>query len=113
MWAPTMPTMRNAWRWVKAVVAVAIIGGVGWQFARVLRQPELWERSWRLDPSWLTLSVATYLLGLGCWGTFWLRLLNHLNLHPPLTAVYRTYYISHLGKYVPGKAWTILLRATL
>src|SRR5262249_48379731 len=34
-------------------------------------------------------------------------------LHPPRTAVYRTYYISHLGKYVPGKAWTILLRATL
>jgi hypothetical protein len=66
-----------------------------------------------MHPGWLALSVMTYAAGLGCWGTFWLRLLHRLGLHPPVLAAYRAYYVSHLGKYVPGKAWAILLRATL
>jgi hypothetical protein len=112
-----MPAMRggwqSVWRWLKAALAVAIVGGVGWQFARLLRQPELWERPWHLRPGWLAVSVGTYTAGLGCWGTFWLRLLHRLGLHPPLGSAYRAYYVSHLGKYVPGKAWAILLRAAL
>jgi glycosyltransferase 2 family protein len=112
-----MPAMRSgwrsAWRWLKALLAVAIVAGVGWQFARLLAQPELWDRPWQLHPGWLAVSVLTYVVGLGCWGTFWLRLLHRLGLHPPAAAAYRAYYVSHLGKYVPGKAWAILLRATL
>jgi hypothetical protein len=98
---------------VKALLAAAIVGGVGWQFARLLRQPELWERPWRLDTGWLSVSAVSYTLGLGCWGAFWLRLLHRLGLQPPVGAAFRAYYVSHLGKYVPGKAWAILLRATL
>src|SRR5882724_4326865 len=113
MSAPTMPAMRRAWWWLKLLVGAAIVAGVGWRFARLLRQPELWEQPWRLDPVWLAVSVVAYLAGLGCWGAFWLRLLHRLDLYPPPGVVYRAYYISHLGKYVPGKAWAILLRATM
>src|SRR5262249_22319252 len=87
---PTMPAMRSGWRrawpWLKALLAIAIVGGVGWQFARLLAQPELWDRAWHLHPAWLVVTVLTYLAGLGCWGTFWLRLLHRLGFHPSATA---------------------------
>jgi uncharacterized membrane protein YbhN (UPF0104 family) len=104
---------RAWWKWVRIALAVAIIGGVGWQFAQLLAQPDLWARPWRLRPGWLAACVAGYLLGLACWGTFWLRLLHRVGVHPPIGASYRAYYVSHLGKYIPGKAWAILMRATL
>jgi glycosyltransferase 2 family protein len=113
----TMPAMRRErrtwWRWLRVALAVAIVGGVGWQFARLLLQPELWERPWQLHPAWLAACVGCYLAGLACWGTFWLRLLHRVGLRPSLAGAYRAYYVSHLGKYVPGKAWAILMRATL
>src|SRR5438128_59866 len=111
--ASTMPAMRRAWPWLKLLLAAAIVGGVGWHFARLLRQPELWERPWRLAPRWLAVSVAAYLAGLGCWGAFWLRLLHRLGVRPAPGAAFRAYFVSHLGKYVPGKAWAIVLRVTL
>src|SRR5262245_55475243 len=100
---PTMRAMRGGrrawWGWLRTVLAVAIVGGVGWQFARLLSRPELWERPWRLSPGWLVASVACYFAGLGCWGAFWLRLLRRVGLRPPIAAAFRAYYVSHLGKY--------------
>ena len=104
---------RRWWRWLRIALAVAIVGGVGWQFARLLTQPELWERSWRLRPGWLAATVAWYVVGLACWGSFWLRLLHRVGVKAPISAGFRAYYLSHLGKYVPGKAWSILLRVTM
>jgi hypothetical protein len=111
---PAMPSRWRAWwPWLKGLLATAIIGGVGWQFARLLSRPELWDRPWSLRPGGLVAAVALYALGLGCWGGFWVRLLARLGVRPPLGPAYRAYYVSHVGKYVPGKAWAILLRATL
>ncbi|HEY1380988.1 MAG TPA: lysylphosphatidylglycerol synthase domain-containing protein [Gemmataceae bacterium] len=104
---------RTWWRWLRVALAVAIVGGVGWQFARLLAQPELWNRPWRLRPGWLAACVGCYLAGLACWGAFWLRLLHRVGLRTPVGAAFRAYYVSHLGKYVPGKAWAIVMRATL
>jgi uncharacterized membrane protein YbhN (UPF0104 family) len=98
---------------VKALLAVLIVGGVGWQFAKLLREPVLWDRPWEFDAGWLAASAVLYVLGLGCWGGFWIRLLAHLGERPPVLPMLRAYYVSHLGKYVPGKAWAILLRVTL
>src|SRR5262245_49385185 len=112
-----MPAMRSRWRgwwpWLKAALAAAIIGGVAWQFAKLLRQPEVWEREWTLRPEWLVASLVCYVVGFACWGGFWRRLLVRVGLRPPFAATYRAYFISQIGKYVPGKAWSILLRAML
>jgi uncharacterized membrane protein YbhN (UPF0104 family) len=61
----------------------------------------------------LAASLLCYTVGFACWGGFWRRLLVRLGLRPPFAATYRAYFISQIGKYVPGKAWAILLRAML
>lgn len=84
---------------------------IGRQFARDLQRPELYQRP--LHAGWLVLSGLLYLLGLGFSALYWKRLLGHLGAHPPLGAAMRAYYLGHLGKYVPGKAWALFLRTSL
>lgn len=104
---------KKWWPVAKAILALAIVGGVGWQFATILRSPELWREPLRLHPGWLGLSAGLYLFGLSFSGGFWYLLLRLLGESPAVRASYRAYFIGHLGKYVPGKAWALLLRTTL
>jgi uncharacterized membrane protein YbhN (UPF0104 family) len=68
---------------------------------------------WRLGPGWLALSGLLYLLGMLFAGLFWYRVLRDLGQEPGLGESLRAYFIGHLGKYVPGKAMVIILRAGL
>jgi uncharacterized membrane protein YbhN (UPF0104 family) len=101
------------WRWLKPLLAVLIVGCVGVQFARLLGQPEVWQAADRLEPAALLAAAGGYLLALTCWGGYWLRLLARQGQPVPLGPGLRAYYVSQVGKYVPGKAWTLLLRAGL
>jgi uncharacterized membrane protein YbhN (UPF0104 family) len=84
---------------------------IGRQFARDLQRPDLWQRP--MHPGWLVLSGLLYLLGLGFSALYWYLLLGHLGPRPTRRAAIRAYYIGHFGKYLPGKAWALFLRATL
>jgi uncharacterized membrane protein YbhN (UPF0104 family) len=122
-----MTRRRPWWRILKAVLTLAILAAVGWQFVRILDAPELrgtdsergpaqvvWDQVRSARPGWLVASGALYLLGLGFPALYWARLQRHLGqLLPGPLAVCRAYYVSHLGKYLPGKAWALVLRATL
>ena len=82
--------------------------------AEWLRQavnPELAELEIRW--TWLTLSASLYLLFLAFSAVYWHRLLTIFGEKPRFFRVCRAYYIGHLGKYVPGKAWALLLRGSL
>src|SRR5262249_56906349 len=80
-------------------------------FTRDLRGLNLEERS--LQPGWLAVSGLLYVLGLGTSAWFWIRLLRALGQHPPVLAAVRAYYVGHLGKYLPGKAWALIMRTTM
>ena len=84
---------------------------IGRQFARDLQRPELVQRP--LHAGWLLLCGVLYILGLALSALYWDRLLGHLGARPPLAAALRAYYIGHLGKYLPGKAWALFLRTSL
>jgi uncharacterized membrane protein YbhN (UPF0104 family) len=101
--------LRRWWPVLKALFCLAILVLIGRQFAADLRRPELARRSVHLG--WLALSGLLYLLGLAFSALYWHRLLAHLGSPLPLGTALRAYYIGHLGKYVPGKAWALLLRA--
>jgi len=69
---------------------------------------------WRgISPGWLILAAGLYLLGgLPCW-VFWHQTLRALGQVPDWWSSLRAYWIGHLGKYVPGKALVVVLRAGL
>jgi uncharacterized membrane protein YbhN (UPF0104 family) len=101
--------LRRWWPAVKALVCLAILAAITRRFAVDLARPELWQR--RVHPGWLALSGLLYLLGIGLSALYWRRLLGHLGTAPPLGTTLRAYYLGHLGKYLPGKAWALWLRA--
>src|SRR5947199_1247866 len=123
MWA----FLRRCWPVGKALLTVAILFGVGWQFWRILHDPHLQEADplhrpptqiltdtlVNANPVWLVASALLYLLRLTFSLTFWVRLLRVLGERPQVPAMTRAYFIGHVGKYVPGKAWSLLLRTTL
>jgi uncharacterized membrane protein YbhN (UPF0104 family) len=73
--------------------------------------PRLGEVDWK--PGWILLSIALYLVALGFSCGFWMRLLVLFGQKPSVFGTLRAYYVGHLGKYVPGKAVSLLMRAGL
>lgn len=108
-----MPPTHKPWLWpvAKALLVVALLVLIGRRFAFDLAQLNLSELT--LRPAWLLLSAALYLLALGCAGLFWYRLLWDFGEKPALFPALRAYYVSHLGKYIPGKALALVIRGAL
>jgi uncharacterized membrane protein YbhN (UPF0104 family) len=67
----------------------------------------------QFSPAWLVLSGVLYLVGMAPACLFWRRVLHVLGQPAGLLKTIRAYYIGHLGKYVPGKALVVVLRAGL
>jgi len=67
----------------------------------------------RYSFGWLAASGGLYSLGMALFGVFWRRTLVDMGGRIGLLASLRTYFISQLGKYVPGKAWVVLMRCML
>src|SRR5262249_27330391 len=124
---PMWQRLKKLWPVAKVLMLLAILAGVGLVFARILQNPQLQENDplhrpplqilqdtlLHAQPAWLIGAAVLYLAGLGFSMYFWFRLLRALDQQPALPAMIRAYYIGHLGKYVPGKAWALLLRTTL
>lgn len=98
----------------KIVVLALVVWGIhstlwlGWQRLR----NEHWNAG-QLRPAWLVAAGACYLLGQLGPGWFWWRLLHWLGQPARPLETLRAYYIGHIGKYAPGKAMVIVLRAAL
>lgn len=102
----------------KVAVRVMILALVGWGIATTISQAagEFRQRRfhWQ-DISFGWLAVASGLYGLGMvpsW-LFWHRVLWAMGQRPRLRESARAFFIGQLGKYVPGKALVVILRAGL
>ena len=104
---------KHLWLAVKTILAVAILLGVARYFARVLTDPAL--DTVPFTPRWELLVPAglLYLMAHCCWGSFWVRLLHEQHIPVTWYMGLRCYFVSQLGKYVPGKAWVILMRVAM
>jgi uncharacterized membrane protein YbhN (UPF0104 family) len=106
---------RLLWRGVKLVLAGLVLFFVGWQLKKDLEpkddQPNITEI--QLRPEWLAASGAIYLVGVFPSAWFWRHLHARFGYPLPFYAALRAHYIGQLGKYVPGKALAIAMRADL
>lgn len=108
------PIRRLAAITARLLVVAVIVWGVHRTFQSAVEQ--LHEQGWslrQLHTGWLLAAAACYALGQLPSGVFWFRVLRVMGQMPHLGETLRAYYIGHLGKYVPGKAMVIVLRAGL
>lgn len=105
------PTKKRILLAAKLVVFALVVWFVRGTLVNAWRQ--LGEHEWSLRAGWLAAACGVYLLGLLPAGLFWRRILRICGQDAQLGETLRAYYIGHLGKYVPGKAMVVVLRAGL
>jgi uncharacterized membrane protein YbhN (UPF0104 family) len=100
-------------KWLLLIAKLAILGLLVWGVHRTLAEAyvKLHDKQLRLEPLWLIASGGLYLAAMVPSMLFWHRVLRVLGQEAGLFKTLRAYYIGHLGKYVPGKALVVVLRA--
>ena len=107
---------RSAPPWrqvVKLGLTLVVLAGVARHVARTRR--DLLDRGLglHLDYGWLLAAVGLYLLGLLAFGTYFWRVLGRGDSPVGFYPAVRAYLVSHLAKYVPGKAMVVVVRSAL
>jgi uncharacterized membrane protein YbhN (UPF0104 family) len=101
--------------WVARIVILALLGWFLWGTWEAARK-DLEAREFSvadLDWKWLFVSALFYVLAQLPAGWFWHQTLVAMGQRPGGWESFRAYYIGHLGKYVPGKAFVVIMRSTM
>lgn len=117
--------LKKALPWIKAIIWLVVILRVGYQFWKILhaeallsgeknRSPEsiLWEQFASIPFYSHLASGILYILGIGLSAGYWHILLRLQGENLSLANSARCYYLSQLGKYVPGKGLALFLRVS-
>lgn len=111
---------RKSWqRWIIWGLSLCLIVLVVWATRRTLSSALAeFERVRQeggnivVSPCYSLLAGVVYFLGFFPAAWFWYRILNWLGQEVSFIRALRAYCIGQLGKYVPGKAWVVILRAS-
>ena len=95
----------------KAAIALLVLWGVGRQMLRTWSDLQHRELAIEPRPIFLLLSGVVYVAGLSCCAFFYENILSASTTPIASLPAYRAYLVSHLGKYVPGKAMVVVMRA--
>ena len=101
----------GVWSILKCVMFVAVVAFVVRHGYRLWTQVE--GRAPTLNWWWLALAGGTAVAAWLPSAWYWRKLLSTLGPAPPWPQLLRAYYCGHLGKYLPGKAAVIVIRAAL
>jgi len=92
----------------KVVLGIAVLVAAGNEVLGSLSRME--SSQVRYSVPILGLSLLCYLVGMAVFAEFWRRGVGALGGKLPRLDCHFAYFVSQLGKYVPGKAWVILIR---
>ena len=114
--APSPQKPRVSWK--KRLVATAkfllfaLI--VAWIANRLAKDwTEISRYDWRPRPGWLLASGLFYLAAYLPSAYFWRLSIRWLGGAPGVFSAFKAFYVSQLGKYVPGKALVVVIRSAL
>lgn len=107
-----MPS-KSAKKWILAAIKLAIVAVLVWAVRATLVKAfdELEKHTWHVHPLWLVVSGVLYLAGTLPSAIYGQRLLVGAGQEVGLFEAVRAFFVSQLGKYVPGKAMVLVLRA--
>lgn len=102
-------------RWLVGAAKFLVFALLCWFiYAAIARDNErLGHHSWQVEPLWLVAAGGFYLLGMMPAAWYWQRVLAHAGQQVGFVDAIRAYYVSQLGKYVPGKLIVIVIRHSL
>jgi uncharacterized membrane protein YbhN (UPF0104 family) len=103
-------TRQRLWQVAKLLITAVVLAFVGRTFLQALDQL---PADFTFRPQWLVLSGGLYVLGMLLSVAFWVLALRALGQRPGWGAAARAYLVGSPGKYVPGKAMVIVVRAGL
>lgn len=98
---------------IKSILAVVVVAAVARHAGKTVAELHRRGESIRIAPSAFAAAVGLYIAGLVPLGVFYGRVLAASRTPIGTFAAIRAYLISHLGKYVPGKALVVVMRAGL
>lgn len=102
--------MSNTRRWlwaIQAAVAVVVVVLVYRSLQRNWAEFRSLEVHLALRPGWLALSLVTVFVTYAFYIEAWRRLLAGWGQHIAFRPAARVWALSNLGRYVPGKVWTV------
>lgn len=105
-------------RWLVLALKLALVALVVWGVHGSLRTAwnELEAKQFNAadwHPGWLAAAALLYLAGQFPWAVFWWHVLRVMGQRPRLSEAVRAWYVGQIGKYAPGKAMVIIIRAAL
>jgi hypothetical protein len=98
------------WRYLLPPLVIAC---VGWYFFNRLRQPVLWDGALVFRAEWVIPAALIYLVAYTIWGRYYVTLLRNQGATVSSATGLRAYFISQMGKYVPGKVLVIIMRIAM
>ncbi len=98
---------------IKAALTVLVLAFVARHVRWTWNDLQSKGQSLPINGAWVAVAVGLYLIGLVAFGTYFWRVLRAGATSTAYYPALRAYLISHLGKYVPGKALVVVMRAGL
>ncbi len=95
-------------RWVFACLLLLATGAQLWKELQKLQGREI-----RFSTPQFLLSGILYAAALACFAGYWRQAALHMGARTGILESQRAYFASQLGKYIPGKAWVVLIRCGL
>lgn len=107
-----LPMQQSTKQTLLLIAKIGVVVLVVWFVSDALRDAwrQLSEQRLRLAPGWALVSGVLLLLGQLPMAWYWRRTLQSLDEPAPLGRSIAAYYLSQIGKYVPGKAAVVLIR---
>ncbi|MBR5627593.1 MAG: hypothetical protein IKW74_08260, partial [Thermoguttaceae bacterium] len=107
----SMPSARKRWVkrlvfWGKIFVTLLVLGWISYRLYS--DWTEISRYHWKLHYCWLIGAGGFYLTAFFAAAVFWYLSLRWLGQIPTFFQAVRSYYVSQLGKYIPGKAMVVV-----
>ena len=100
-------------KWLKITAKLAVVALLAWMIRGTLESAfkQLHEHTWHIQWPWLLAAGGLYLLGTFPNALFWSQVIAATDHPVGLFAPIRSFYVSAIGKYIPGKAMVLIFRA--